>query len=237
VVAAPETGKKVLYMGLDQVRDLTGRTIGRILLGRPFASLEDFLTRVDPPRQEALDLARVGAFEGWGTIPVILNRLQGGGWQAMQPSLFEYKQSGQASSIISAGEIGQDWTLEQKVAAQQELLGISLDAHPLDLVAGKISAAGAISTVDAAGRIGQRVTVAGIRQSGHRRRTAKGDSMLFMTLEDLAGMLDVAVFPDVYRQVHSFIHTSAPFLVTGVVKADPGRTEPLLVAEKIRRLA
>jgi len=237
VVAAPETGKKVLYMGLDQVRDLTGRTIGRILLGRPFASLEDFLTRVDPPRQEALDLARVGAFEGWGTIPVILNRLQGGGWQAMQPSLFEYKQSGQASSIISAGEIGQDWTLEQKVAAQQELLGISLDAHPLDLVAGKISAAGAISTVDAAGRIGQRVTVAGIRQSGHRSRTAKGDSMLFMTLEDLAGMLDVAVFPDVYRQVHSFIHTSAPFLVTGVVKADPGRTEPLLVAEKIRRLA
>jgi hypothetical protein len=49
-------------------------------------------------------------------------------------------------------------------------------------------------------------------------------------------MLDVAVFPDVYRQVHSFIHTSAPFLVTGLIKTDSGRAEPLLVAEKVKRL-
>jgi len=123
------------------------------------------------------------------------------------------------------------------VAAQQELLGISLEAHPLELLAGKISASGAISSVEAAGRVGQRVTVAGIRQSGHRSRTAKGDLMLFMTLEDLAGMLDVAVFPDVYRQVRGFIHSAEPFLITGVIKTDPGRIEPLLVAEKVKRLA
>jgi DNA polymerase III alpha subunit len=60
--------------------------------------------------------------------------------------------------------------------------------------------------------------------------------MLFMTMEDLAGMLDVAIFPDVYRQVRGFIHSSEPFLVTGVVKIDPGRSEPLLVAEKVKRL-
>jgi DNA polymerase III alpha subunit len=100
----------------------------------------------------------------------------------------------------------------------------------------EISDAGAITTVDATERIGQRVTVAGIRQSGHRSRTAKGDLMLFMTMEDLAGMLDVAIFPDVYRQVRGFIHSSEPFLVTGVVKTDPGRSEPLLVAEKVKRL-
>ena len=137
---------------------------------------------------------------------------------------------------FSKGPSDEDWTLEQKVAAQQELLGISIDAHPLELVVGKISAAGAITTVDAAGRVGQRVTVAGIRQSGHRSRTAKGDLMLFMTLEDLSGMLDVAVFPDVYRQVRGFIHSAEPLLVTGVVKTESGRSEPLLVAEKVRRL-
>jgi DNA polymerase III alpha subunit len=93
VVASPEADRKVLFMGLDQVRNLTRRIIGRILRGRPFTSLEDFLIRVDPQPQEAGDLARVGAFEGWGTIPAILRRLQGGGWQAMQPSLFEYPSS------------------------------------------------------------------------------------------------------------------------------------------------
>ncbi len=243
VVAKPQDGQKILFMGLDQVRNLTRRTIGRILKSRPFASLEDFLTRVDPPVQEAGDLARVGAFEGWGTIPSILERLQSGGWQAGQPSLFDYTFRGErflqemrAGSRLSDSANEGDWTLEHKVAAQQELLGISLEAHPLELLSKKISVTGAIPTVDAAGRVGQRVTVAGIRQSGHRSRTAKGDLMLFMTLEDLAGMLDVAVFPDVYRQVRGFIHSSMPLLVTGLIKIDPGRTEPLLVAEKVKRL-
>jgi DNA polymerase III alpha subunit len=229
MVAGIKPGQKALFMGLDQVRDLTRRTIERILCSRPFTSLEDFLARTDPRPQEAKDLARVGAFEGWGAIPAILRRLQEGGWQAGQPSLFEW-------GISGGGAGGEDWTLEQKVAAQLELLGISLDAHPLELAADKILAAGAITTVEAAGRVGQRVTVAGIRQSGHRSRTAKGDLMMFMTLEDLSGMLDVAVFPDVYRQARGFIHSSEPFLVTGVIKTDVGRSEPLLMAEKVKRL-
>jgi energy-coupling factor transporter ATP-binding protein EcfA2 len=219
----------LLEVGTGFHPDLTGRTIGRILGGRPFASLEDFLARVDPRHQEAEDLARVGAFDGLGSIPAILRRLQGGGWQAGQPSLFGFSDPGSSAP-------GEDWTLGQKVAAQQELLGTSLEAHPLELAAKKIAAAGAIPTVEAAGRIGQRLTVAGIRQSGHRSRTAKGDLMMFMTLEDLSGMLDVAIFPDVYRQAHAFIHSSEPILVTGMMKTDPGRSEPLLMAEKVSRL-
>ena len=61
------------------------RTIERTIRYRPFASLEDFLARVDPRSQEAESLARVGAFDGLGSIPSILRRLQGGGWQAGQP--------------------------------------------------------------------------------------------------------------------------------------------------------
>jgi DNA polymerase III alpha subunit len=169
--------------------------------------------------------------------------LESGGWQSGQPSLFEYPNGGADYSLdeVVGKNFGEatsweDWTRAQKVAAQQKLLGISLDAHPLELVAEIIAAAGAISTVDAASRVGQRVTVAGIRQSGHRSRTSKGDLMLFMTVEDLAGMLDVAVFPDVYRQVRDFIHSSEPLLVTGVIKTDSGRSEPLLVAEKVKVL-
>jgi DNA-directed DNA polymerase III PolC len=217
--------QKALFMGLDQVKELTSRTIERIIHGRPFCSLEDFLARADPRPQEAENLARVGALEGLGTIPAILRRLQGGGWQAGQPSLFEWSDSG-----------GEDWTLEQKVAAQQELLGVSLDAHPLELAADKLSAAGAITTVEAAGRVGQRVTVAGLRQNGHRSRTARGEPMMFLTLEDLAGMLDVVLFPDVYRQARGVVHSSEPLLVTGVVEMDAARGEPLLRAEKVAKL-
>ena len=221
-VGQDQQPQKALFMGLDQVKELTGRTIERIIRCHPFHSLEDFLARVDPRPQEAENLARAGALEGLGTIPAILRRLQGEGWQAGQPSLFEWQDSG-----------GEDWTLEQRVAAQQELLGVSLDAHPLELVADKIAAAGAITTVEAAGRIGQRVTVAGILQSGHRSRTAKGEPMMFLTLEDLAGTLDVVLFPDAYRQARGFIHSSEPLLVTGMVEMDAGRGEPLLRAERV----
>ena len=237
VYAPDEQGKKALFMGLDQVRDLTRRTIERILRGRPYLSLEDFLVRVDPRPQEATDLARVGALEGFGSIPLLLRRLEGGSsrkrtsvaWQAGQPSLFEYPQS---EPELNAGG-AEDWTLEQKMAAQGELLGISLEAHPLELVADKLRAAGVISTIEAAGRPGQRVTVAGLRQSGHRSRTAKGESMMFLTLEDLSGMLDVVLFPDAYRRAKGVIHSSVPLLVTGVVEMDASRGEPLLRAERV----
>ena len=233
--ASPSPGQKVLFMGLDQVRDLNGRTIERILRGRPFSSLEDFLARVDPSRQAAEDLARIGAFDGWGNTPAILRHLQGGGWRSGQLRLFDF--SPEANQQLYEKKADEDdWTLVQKVAAQQELLGISLDAHPLDLVAGEISSSGAISTVEAAGRIGQKVTVAGVRQSGHRSLTTKGDLMAFLTLEDFSGMLDVVVFPYVYRQVRSFIHSSEPVLVTGLIKMEEGRSEPLLIAEEVKRL-
>ncbi len=224
VVGPSDGGQKVLYMGLDQVRDLTGRSIEHILINRPFSSLEDFLARVDPRQQEAENLARVRAFDGLDSIPSILQRLEEG-WQAGQPGLFAWGNSGK-----------EDWTPDQMGAAQQELLGISLEAHPLELAAKEIAQAGAITTIEAAERNGQRVTVAGIRQTGHSSRTAKGEVMMFLTLEDLSGMLDVVLFPNVYRQARGFIYSSEPLLVTGIVEMDSNRGEPLLRAEKVARV-
>lgn len=217
---------QALFMGLDQVKDLTHRTIERIMRCRPFVSLDDFLTRADPRPQEAESLARVGALEGLGNIPAILRRLQGGGWQAGQMSLFVWNETE-----------GDDWTVEQKVAAQQELLGISLEAHPLELVIDKITAARAITTLDAAGRIGQRVTVAGVRQTSHRSQTARGESMLFLTIEDLSGTLDAVLFPDAYRQAKNIVSSASSFLVTGVMEMDASRGEAYLRAERVVELA
>ena len=217
-----DSQEHVLFMGLDQVKELTRQTIQRIIHLRPFTSLEDFLTRVDPRAQEARTLTEAGALSGLGTIPSILKRLQNGGWQQNQMSLFEWTDPGE-----------EDWTLQQKVNAQVEILGISLDAHPLELVSEKIKGTGAISTLDAIARIGRRVTVAGVRQTSHRSRTAKGESMLFLTLEDLHGTLDAILFPDVYRVARSLFDSTMPLLVTGVMEMDVERGEPFLRAEKV----
>jgi DNA-directed DNA polymerase III PolC len=212
--------ERALFMGLDQVRELTQRTIGHIIQNAPFTSLDDFLSRVDPRVQEAENLARVGAMDGFGKIPAILKRLQTGGWQRDQMSLFSWSDTSE-----------KDWNVKQKVDAQMEILGASLEAHPLELVQEKI--AGAISTIDAVEKIGRRVIVAGVRQSSRRSRTAKGEMMLFLTLEDLQGTLDVLVFPDVYRVAKSTLESSTPILITGMMEKDAEWEEPFLRAEKV----
>jgi DNA polymerase-3 subunit alpha len=57
--------------------------------------------------------------------------------------------------------------------------------------------------------------------------------MLFLTIEDLQGTLDVILFPDVYRLAKSFLDSNSPLLITGVMETDKERGEPYLRAEKV----
>ena len=221
VIKLNDLEQSALFMGLDQVKELAHQTIQRIIRFAPFQSVEDFLTRVDPRTQEAESLTRVGALEGLGNIPSILRRLQHGGWQQNQVSLFEWTDSRE-----------EDWSLQQKLDAQLEILGVSLAAHPLELIADKLSGTGAVSTVDAVARVGRRVTIAGVQQASHRTRTARGD-MLFLSFEDLQGTLDAILFPEVYRQGKHLISSTKPFLLTGIMEMDTERGEPFLRVGKV----
>ena len=218
-------GQTRLVMGLNQVRDLTKRTQRRIQRERPFVSLPDFLSRVDPRPQEAENLARVGALEGFGPIPTLLRELISSARRPGQMSLF---------GIETPDE--PDWPLEEKVAAQEALLGASVDAHPLELVADQIARAGALTTVAAAARLGRRVRVAGMRQTWRRTPTSRGDYMYFMSLEDLEGMLDVVIFGDVYRRNSAALASPGPFVLEGHLELDPDRVEPAIRAERVWRL-
>jgi len=159
---------------------------------------------------------------GLGKIPAILKRLHAGGRQQNQMSLFGWTDSSAA-----------DWSLQQKVNVQVEILGASLNAQPLELVSEKIIASGSISALGAVERIGRRVIVAGVRQTSHRTRTAGGASMLFLTVEDLNGTLDAILFPQVYRAAKSIVDSNTPLLISGVMEMDTERGEPFLRAEKV----
>ncbi len=218
-------GQPVLFMGLDQVRELTRRTQGNILHERPFNSFLDFLVRVDPRPVEAENLVKVGALEGFGLIPVLLDQLKQGGWRGGQMTLFSWESSGQ-----------EDWSLAEKVAAQEEILGAGIIAHPLELASERIRSAGALTTVEAAARLGQRVRLAGMRQTWRRSNTSRGEYIYFMTLEDLEGMLDVVIFADVYQRNRSTFSKGRTYLLEGIVELDRDKGEPFIRAERIWNL-
>jgi DNA polymerase III alpha subunit len=218
-------GQAHLYMGMDQLRDLTRETQQRIMRLRPFASLADLLTRVFPRKGEARNLIEVGALEGFGTIPDLLNQLENGTWKRGQIPLF------QAEQVQN-----EDWTDQMKAEAQERLLGVSLVAHPLDVYAASIRASGALSTVEAATRLNEDVSVAGMRQTWRRVETSKGGYVYFTDLADFEGTLRVVIPDEVYRVARSILAEKVPMLVKGKLELARDSVEPVLRASRIQSL-
>jgi DNA polymerase III alpha subunit len=223
-------GQPVLFMGLDQVRELTRRTQTRILKERPFRSLADFLARADPRPVEAENLIRAGALEDLGLIPALLDQLKG------KPHSSTNWRGGQLPLFQMDAPQEEDWSLEQKVAAQEAILGVGVIAHPLELVAEQIAASGALNTLEAASSIGQSIRVAGMRQVWRRSLTYNGAYIYFMTLEDLEGMADVIITAEVYRRSRAALSGPGPYLIDGQVDLNHNTGEPVLRAERIEQL-
>ena len=221
-------GQATLFMGLGQVRELTHRTQRRILAGRPFRSLGDFLARADPRPVESENLIKAGALEGMGTIPALLRQLTAGSWRGGQLPLFDFDRG--------AGQSGEDWTLTEKVAAQEAVLGAGVSAHRLELAAEQIAAAGAVTTLEAAAQVGSQVRLVGMRQSWARGSSQHGEVVYSLSLEDLEGMLDVLISGEIYRRSRLALDGRGPYLVEGVVEMDTARGEPVIRAERIARL-
>ncbi|MEN4098859.1 MAG: DNA polymerase III subunit alpha, partial [Anaerolineaceae bacterium] len=225
-VAYPR-GEPVLYMGLDQVRNLSRHTQQHILQHRPFSSLADFILRADPRPQEVENLIKVGGLDGFGPIPLLLTALNRGIWRSRQPSLF---------SSQPEDSHAEDWALSEKLAAQIEILGIGVEAHPLEPFQDGLRVANVVPTLHAIAHIGKTIRVAGVRQSIHRSRTSTGEWMAFISIEDQEGMLDLVVFPGAYRRYRNVLSSSAPFIAEGVVELDEARSEPYLRVERVELL-
>ncbi len=214
-----------LFMGLDQLRDLTREAQQRIINLRPFDSLADFLTRVDPRRKEARNLIEAGALDGLGSIPNLLAELEQGSWRRGQMPLFEADVDPVA-----------DWPASQKAAAQERLLGVSLVEHPLERYGEAIAAADTVSTIEAAGQVNQTVRVAGMRQTWRRTKTSGGSYLYFTDLEDFEGTLRVVINEDVYQRSRGELAGRIPVLIEGRVELGRDAVEPALHAQRITRV-
>jgi DNA polymerase III alpha subunit len=219
------TGGPTLFMGLDQVQDLTRRTQHRIIQERPFHSLGEFLARVDPRPIEAENLVRVGALQGLGSIPQLCHALKSGGWQPGQYSLF----------LMEDDKVEDDWSPAQITAAQESILGVSVDYHPLELLDQELVDQGVLSILEAVSRVGKQVRVAGMRQTWRRFTSSSGERFYTMSLEDLEGSLRVVIPASVYQRERHTLKGRGPYIIEGRVEMDPDAHLAHLRAEKIWR--
>jgi DNA polymerase-3 subunit alpha len=220
-------GQQVLFMGLDQVSELTARTQRRIVQQGPFQTLEDFIQRVSPRPKESDHLVRVGALEGLGSIPDLLQKLKRGAGATAQMELFPLE--------TQPGRPPPEWSLAKKAAAQRELLGVSVIAHPLELVADQIAALEAVPIAQAHDRalVGKILRVSGLCRRWRRVQRRSGGNVYHTVLDDLTGGIRLIAVQETYDRQREVLNSRKPLVVEGMVNFELQAQETVIVVHRV----
>ena len=238
-------GKRALRVGLMQVKGLRVETMTAIVQAREdgalFRSLEDFLRRVPVECDEIESLIKCGALDELGNEVCTMTRPE----MLWQWSLLQVKgknaqplsSSGQAgmavplgmAATLFAGAKGEDvirvalakmqtpeYTLEQKLRYEREILEVCVSGHPLDFLPRN----GEVWSDELAGLRGKRVTLCGWVVTYRHVGTKNYRNMMFVTLEDQRGVYEVVLFPDAYDKYGGLVFETRTMRVTGRVEPD-----------------
>jgi error-prone DNA polymerase len=226
-----QTGPAI-RLGLSAVRNLGTPAAERIAAGRPYRDLEDFATRARLPAAALEALATAGAFGCFG-----LSR-RAALWAAgAAASLREGQLPGTATGMTAP-------PLPAMTPAEETLADLwatsTYGTHPVAhfraaLDARQVLTAEAIRSASAPADDGAEVAVAGLVTHRQRPPTARG--VVFLSLEDETGMVNVICPPPVWER-HQPAATVAPALLVrgriertgGAVNLVAGTLRPLRVA-------
>ena len=111
------------------------------------------------------------------------------------------------------------WTEAQQLAYEKEALGFYMSGHPLERHAEDLKLFGARRLAELTSSEAD-VWVGGIVSGLRPLKTKKGDRMAVFMLEDIAGSLEVVVFPETFSKHGSMIEADAMLLVRGKFEKD-----------------
>ena len=127
-----------------------------------------------------------------------------------------------------------DWDEHVRLANEKEILGFFITGHPLDKYRDKLEDLRALSTADlsamktSTGK-DESLCTAGIITNLRVLKSKKGDFYAQAALEDLAGSIEMLVFPDAYRKLQDKVKLEVPVLVRGGVRIEEGANPKLTV--------
>jgi DNA polymerase III subunit alpha len=219
---------------------------------RPFTSLFDFCARVDnrSVNKKAIEaLIKCGAFGSTGAsrkgMLAMLEQAQASGQKSQQDaligqgSIFDLGTDAAAGSPpsvstpdhapIPAGEFERS----ELLALEKESIGLFISAHPLKEVGPALRAAADCTLAElSTRRDGDWVTVGGMIAQAKRIKTKKGDWMMFATLDDLEGTVEMVIFGKALEAAGDAIAPDSIVIVRGRVD-HKDREKTSLIAQQI----
>jgi error-prone DNA polymerase len=176
---------------------------------RPFTSLVDLSRRSGASRAT---LARLAAADAFGSLG--LDRRQAV-WDVLaltdEPPLLR-----QLEPIEPPASLPRP-TMRDVVLADYDIMGLSLNAHPMSLIREDLSRIKVRPSRDLqTTKAGERMRVAGIVLVRQRPSTAKG--IVFCTIEDETGTANLIIRPDIYGKYRTVAGGAAAIIASGHVE-------------------
>ncbi len=234
-----------IRFGLDAVKGVGYQAVEAIKSAReesePFASLWDFCERVDSRavNKKAIEaLIKCGALGSTGATRMgmlaVLEAAQSAGQKAQQDalvgqgSIFDLAPPPPASGEAAPGAgllklshppiPSEEFDQPQLLAVEKEAIGLFISAHPLKPMREALRARADCPLAALANRRDKDwVTVGGIITEAKRIRTRNGDHMMFATLDDLEGTVEILVFGKALAEHEAALAVDQVVLVRGRV--------------------
>lgn len=221
-------GAWAVRLSLSTVKGAGAEEVARIAAGPPYASLQDFWERARPALPTAERLIRIGALDA---LRGRLTRRD----LLLQVSELHRHTRGRAvdgqlalgGALVTAAPSGlPEMTSREALNAEIEVLSIDVSQHLMEHHHRLLREIGAVDSAHlGAMRPGQRVLVAGVRASTQTPPIPSGKRVIFVTLEDGRGLVDIAFFEDSHDACAHTVFHSGLLLVRGTVEArGPRRT-------------
>ncbi|MER8237017.1 DNA polymerase III subunit alpha [Streptomyces sp. NPDC094049] len=215
-------------VSLASVKNISEGEVVRIAAAQPYTSLQDLWARAHPALPTAENLIQIGA----------LDTLKGDAsrrdllLQAAELHRQARTRPGPGQLPLDTGPLTaegsglREMTVREQVQAELGLIQIDLTRHLMEDHHRLLREIGATDATHLkALHPGQKVLVAGVRASTQTPPIASGKRIIFVTLEDGSGLVDLAFFEDSHEVcAHTIFHCGL-LLVRGTVEArGPRRT-------------
>ncbi len=223
-----------IRFGLGAIKNVGGNAVESIVKARaeggPFGSLYDFCERVDLSavnRRMIESLIKAGAMDTLGgtraqQFAVIDSAMETGArvWRdkaSGQSGLFAELMQAQPADEHPLPAVS-DWTGQEKLSGEKEMLGFYISGHPLDQYRDKVAEL-ATHTTSGLENLNKHTEVAlcGILTGVLRKRNKEGKLWAALQIEDLEGAIDAMVFSTQYERLLSSLNEDQAVLVRGLV--------------------
>jgi DNA polymerase III subunit alpha len=129
-----------------------------------------------------------------------------------------------------------DWDEHTRLSAEKEILGFFISGHPLEKYKDKLLDLQALTTqeiaaMDRSTGKDETITTAGMITNVRVLKSKRGDFYAQASLEDMAGSLDMIVFPEAYKRLSEKVKLEVPVLVKAGIRIEEGANPKITAAE------